>query len=72
MVINFYKHKLVELGVMKELKNRCITKKGKLEKKKTKTTIKKEKKETVKKEKSKKEEVKQEAPKKRGRPRKNG
>ena len=84
LVINLYKNKLVELGAMQKLKNKCVTKKEKLEKKKNKAIIQEEtskkesnKKENKKKEVKKQEEVKQEiqkqeAPKRRGRPRKNG
>lgn len=67
LVIKAYKDKLVELGAMKKVKDKSTTKEGKLEKKKAKTKVKKEAKKTE-------EKVKQEesAPKKRGRPRKNG
>ena len=33
-IIKFYKNKLVELGVMKKLPNRCVTKDGEFIKKK--------------------------------------
>lgn len=77
LVIEIYKKKLVELGVIKELKNNTTTKQGKMTKKSSKTKNK------VNKEKNKlKKEVKSEnklddkekvvEPKRRGRPRKNG
>ena len=55
-VIATYKKKLVELGEMKELKNKTTTTKGKFEKKKAKTE----------------KRIVEEKTKKRGRPRKNG
>ena len=87
LVIAVYKKKLVELGAMKEVKDKSLTKEGKLEKKKDKkevkeketkktSKVKKEKKETeekkiVKKVKEEKNKEAETAPKKRGRPRKN-
>ena len=87
LVISTYKKKLVELGVMKEVKDKSATKEGKLQKKKAnpvakEKTAKKTKKEKVAKEtdttkksqtktKSKESEKAETAPKKRGRPRKN-
>ena len=66
LVIKAYEEKLVELGAVKKVKNKSTTKEGKLENKKPKTKVRKEKNKT--------EEVKEveAAPKKRGRPRKNG
>lgn len=87
LVINIYKKKLVELGVIKEVKDKSKTKEGKLQKKKSSAVAKektprKTKKEKVAKEtdttkksqtktKSKESEKVETAPKKRGRPRKN-
>ena len=87
LVMDAYKKRLVELGVMKEIKDRCITKEGKLIKKSAKTQKNtKDKKETKKKtEKKVKEKVESKAtksnkkeeiietaqPRRRGRPRKN-
>ena len=68
LVIDAYKKKLVELGAMKEVKSKSVTKEGKLGKKKDKTEAKKD---------SKKEDIKQveevkNTPKRRDRPTKNG
>jgi len=84
LVIITYKKKLVELGAMRELKDKCITKKAKFEKKnaktKSKTKTKKEiknkseeKVKTTKLQKSVKKEIETitTEPKRRGRPRKN-
>ena len=68
LVIKAYEEKLTELGAMKKVKNKSTTKEGKLENKKVKTKKTKVKKEKVKSE----EKVEEVAPKKRGRPRKNG
>lgn len=79
LVINAYKKKLVELGAIKEIKSKGVTKDGKLEKKKeeikTKKTKVKEKSDikTKSEAKIKKEnEAVVEQPRRRGRPRKNG
>ena len=84
LVIDAYKKKLVELGAMKEVKDKSSTKEGKLKKKKDKTEVKaketkkvsKTQKETNAKKEDKKDKVEENkevevAPKKRGRPRKN-
>ena len=73
LVISTYKKKLVELGVMKEVKDKSATKEGKLQKKKANSVAKET--DTTKKSqtktKSKESEKAETAPKKRGRPRKN-
>ena len=75
LVIDAYKKKLVELGAMKNVKDKSATKEGKLKKKDTKTKEEKTKKETVKKKTTKKEKEtnkEENTPKRgRGRPRKN-
>jgi len=67
LVINEYKKKLVELGAMKQVKNKCETKKCKATKKKAVDTEKVKEESKIEKE----EMPKKSAPAKRGRPRKN-